>query len=247
MAKSAIYRRQGLKLADHEARIQEAVTGVREGQYRSVAHACRELKLVDFYATVNRRYHGRTKPRLNAHTRQQLLNPTQEKVLHNWIKFFGSIGIPLSKRTIRPKVEQLCGRKPSRKWVERFIRRNPDCTLGRGSGLDGQRARQFNFTNVNDHFEQVQKIFDGKDIPICNIQNFDEIGIQVGGGRKSNGELYLYSQIDTSKYRLKSDNLELVTVLETICADGTATVPPCFVFSGTNHSAEWYQVDDKIL
>ena len=53
MAKSAVYRRQGLKLADHEARVQEAVTGVRKGQYRSVAHACRELKLVDFYATVN--------------------------------------------------------------------------------------------------------------------------------------------------------------------------------------------------
>ena len=157
MAKSAVYRRQGLKLADHEALIQEAVTGVREGQYRSVAHVCCELKLVDFYVTVNRWYHGRTKPRLNAHTWQQLLNPTQEKVLHNWIKFLGSIGIPLLKRTIRPKVEQLCGCKPSCKWVECFTRRNPDCTLGQGSGLDGQRACQFNFTNVNDHFEQVQK------------------------------------------------------------------------------------------
>ncbi|KAF8836036.1 hypothetical protein BDN67DRAFT_873980, partial [Paxillus ammoniavirescens] len=49
------------------------------------------------------------------------------------------------------------------------------------------------------------------------------------------------------KYKLKSDDLELVTVLETICADGTATVLPCFVFSGTNHSAEWYELDDGIL
>lgn len=100
MAKSAVYHRQGLKLAYHEAQIQEAVTGVCEGKYCSVAHACHELKLVNFYATVNQQYHGRTKPCINAHTRQQLLNSTQEKVLHNWIKFLGSIGISLLKRTI---------------------------------------------------------------------------------------------------------------------------------------------------
>ncbi|KAF8836037.1 hypothetical protein BDN67DRAFT_1036296, partial [Paxillus ammoniavirescens] len=64
-----------------EARIQEAVTAVHEGWFSNVALACRELGLTNFYSTVNRCFHGRTLPRVKVHTRQQLLNNTQERVL----------------------------------------------------------------------------------------------------------------------------------------------------------------------
>ncbi|KAE9393575.1 hypothetical protein BT96DRAFT_803684, partial [Gymnopus androsaceus JB14] len=48
-------------------------------------------------------------------------------------------------------------------------------------------------------------------------------------------------------YRVKSDNLQLVTIIDCVCADGTAEIKPAFVFSGTTKFAEWMEVDDDIL
>ncbi|KAA1476985.1 hypothetical protein DENSPDRAFT_785857, partial [Dentipellis sp. KUC8613] len=90
-------------------------------------------------------------------------------------------------------------------------------------------------------------VFGGK-IPPRNLYNFDEIGIQLGGGRTNNGRVHLFHVKDKARYRVNSDDLELVTVLETVCADGTAPVKPCFVFSGKgNQCAEWYEEDDEIF
>ncbi|KAI0313993.1 hypothetical protein OF83DRAFT_1030323, partial [Amylostereum chailletii] len=96
------------------------------------------------------------------------------------------------------------------------------------------------------HFKTLMQVFDGK-IPAQNVFNFDEIGIQLGGGCGGNGLLYFFAVRDKLKYRLKSDDLELVTVLETVCADGTAPVKPCLVFSGVNRCESWYEEDDDIL
>ncbi|KAG2071079.1 hypothetical protein BDR04DRAFT_963147, partial [Suillus decipiens] len=46
-------------------------------------------------------------------------------------------------------------------------------------------------------------------------------------------------------YKFKSDNLELVTIIECVCADGT-NIQPAFVFSGKEHSPSWWMVDPAI-
>ncbi|KAF8805524.1 hypothetical protein BYT27DRAFT_7073734, partial [Phlegmacium glaucopus] len=46
------------------------------------------------------------------------------------------------------------------------------------------------------------------------------------------------------KYKLQSDDLQLVTVIETICADGTAEIGPGFVFPGTTKHREWFEERD---
>lgn len=60
--------------------------------------------------------------------------------------------------------------------------------------------------------------------------NFDEIGVQLGGDRKGTGELYFFGAADKSWYKIKSEDLELVTILKTICADSSTTVWPCIIF-----------------
>ncbi|KAJ7686901.1 hypothetical protein B0H17DRAFT_865384, partial [Mycena rosella] len=42
------------------------------------------------------------------------------------------------------------------------------------------------------------------------------------------------------KYKISSEDLELVTILETICLDGKAPVPPRFVFKSANFCPEWF-------
>src|SRR5204862_1547002 len=136
---------------------------------------------------------------------QKLLTTVQEDILKKWIKWLGYAGLPLSKRILRLKVKSLCGQTPGKRWIDRFLRRNPDCMLGRPSGLDPKRAQAFNRTNVNKHFKLLQDLFDDEDILLSNVFNFDEIGIQLGGGRHNSGELFLFRSEDKSQYKVKSD------------------------------------------
>ncbi|KAG6852443.1 hypothetical protein C0991_011921 [Blastosporella zonata] len=109
----------------------------------------------------------------------------------------------------------------------------------RGSGLDPKRARTFNFTTVNDHFKKLMEHMREYGIPWENMYNMDEKGIQMGGGRKGKGEKFIYVIIDKSQYHLKSNNLQLVTIIKVVCANGTATIKPGFVFPGKTVCTKW--------
>ena len=104
-------------------------------------------------------------------------------------------------------------------------------------------------TIVNKHFKVIQKIFGDNEIPLCNLWNGNEISIQIGGGHKNKNELFLFSSANTSTYKLNSEDLKLVMIIKTICTDGTASIHPCFIFSGTQQCKEWYNApnSDSIL
>lgn len=138
---------------EEEAIIEEALAGIRSGKYPHAKAAAAALNAPKKHMAIWRRLTGRAKPRSEAHAVQQLLNVKQEEVLVEYILFLGHLSIPLNKRTVLPKVEALCGKKPAKGWIERFLGRHPRCKLARPSGLDPKRARAFNFTNVNMHFE----------------------------------------------------------------------------------------------
>ncbi|KDQ11636.1 hypothetical protein BOTBODRAFT_114053, partial [Botryobasidium botryosum FD-172 SS1] len=81
---------------------------------------------------------------------------------------------------------------------------------------------------------ELKDILEKFEIPWENVYNMDEKGIQLGGGRKGSPKKYLFSREQRHKYRLKSDDLELVTVIEAVCSDGTAPIEPGFVMQGGN-------------
>jgi hypothetical protein len=82
-------------------------------------------------------------------------------------------------------------------------------------------------------------------IPARNFFNIDEKGNQMGGGRRSSGEKCFYDREDRSKYKIRDGNLELVTIVECVCADGTSIMPG-FIFSGSTINPEWATVHDDI-
>ena len=64
----------------------------------------------------------------------------------------------------------------------------------------------------------------------AQIWNMDEKGIQLGGGRKDGRKKFLnLEEKRQNRYKLHSDNLELVTVLECVSAAGEVAVPTSFV------------------
>lgn len=74
----------------------------------------------------------------------------------------------------------------------------------------------------------------------------DEKGIQLGGGRKLDNTKYLYSRIQRDRVKMQSANLELVTTIECVGADGSI-MKPGFVFSGKHTLHDEYFEEEGIL
>ncbi len=73
----------------------------------------------------------------------------------------------------------------------------------------------------------------------------DEKGCQRGGGRKRSAEKFFVPRNRRPCYRTKSDNLELVTIIECVNAEGSS-IKPGFVFPGKEFHEEWLEVDPEI-
>lgn len=185
--RSTIYRKQAKLNYNDPAvklRIKEACEAVRTGQIRNLSLAAHKFEIP--YTTLRNRYRGIRRPTKEAHEHERLLDPAQEQVMVDWMRFLGFIGRPICRATVRPKFVDLCGRLPGKTWVWRFVNRHPELKLRKGSGLDPKRAQADN------------------EIPWENVYNMDEKGIQLGGGRKGTGCKYFYAREDRAQYNLRS-------------------------------------------
>lgn len=195
--------------------------------------------------TLSHRYYDLHQPAKKAHGSQQLLTPTQELVIISWLFHLALRGEPANKRTVRQFAAHLSGKRPGLNWIDGFLGRHPEVRLGKVANLDPKRAKAFNQSTVAFHFDYLKKVLEEHGIPWENVYNMDEKGCQRGGGKKAAQEKYFIPRSKMEQYRQSSDNLELVTIIECVCADGTS-IKPTFVFSGTEYEAEWAEVDDKI-
>ncbi|ETW79440.1 hypothetical protein HETIRDRAFT_419178 [Heterobasidion irregulare TC 32-1] len=232
---SAAKKRARTQKDDVEHRLQEACKSLQSNVHKSYSSAAEAFEVN--YHTLRNRYLGLTRRPVEAHEVQQLLNNAQEKVLADWLVYLGHTGHAVSKCTIGPKVEALCGRTPSKTWLKGFLEQHPDLVLGRPTGLDPKRAQAFNFPTTDHHFKLLKSFIDEHRIPWENIYNMDEKGLQLGGGRKAGREKLFFS-------RSQSANLQLVTVIECVSADG-GNILPGFVFPGVEQCPEWSEGTDK--
>lgn len=139
------------------------------------------------------------------------------------------MGTPYSIQDLRAEAAKMAGREPGVNWHQRYLQKFPSLQPSKGTKLDPKRAKNFNETVINDYFDKMESLhtrFPGG-IPPQHIWNMDEKGIQMGGGRKNSGRKYLYLKHKKQKYHIRSDNLELVTVIECVSAAGEV-VPPSF-------------------
>ena len=172
---------------------------------------------------------GKHETRQNASARQQLLSPEQEIVLLDWCRHRASMGLPYSHADIRAKASAISGKEVGKKWHEKFERRHPELRLSKPSKLDPKRAKHFNEAIISDYFDKLEELhsrYPGG-IPAEHVWNMDEKGVQMGGGRKKTSKKYYYLKDQKQRYRISSDNLELVTIVECISAAGDI-VPPSF-------------------
>jgi Tc5 transposase DNA-binding domain len=196
--------------------------------------------------TIRNRASGAHRNARKGHEAQQLLSPIQENILIEWITLLSDTGHCISKRTLRKKAEVLCGRKPGQTWIRSFLSRHTEIVLGKPSGLDPKRAQAFNKPTVKRHFELLEAIIEKYGIPPENIYNMDEKGVQRGGGRKVQAQKFLVPREKRPKYKLRSGNLELITIVDCVLANG-GYLSPAIIFEGKQqYEWAWFEVDPKI-
>ena len=138
--------------------------------------------------------------------------------------------------------QRLSDRQLSKTWLRGFKARHPKLALSRAAGLDPKRAHAFNRATVENYFKALQDILIQYGIKWRNVY-MDEKSIQLGGGSKGRRRKYFFDRRLRAKFRvrMRSANLQLVTIIECVCADGSAA-PPGFVFGGHgSFCPEWFE------
>jgi hypothetical protein len=75
----------------------------------------------------------------------------------------------------------------------------------------------------------------------------DEKGVQCGGGHKAQAQKYVVPHSKRPKYKLWSANLELITIVDCVAADG-GYLSSGIIFEGKQqYEQAWFEVDPKIL
>jgi hypothetical protein len=158
--------------------------------------------------------------------KRQNLTEEEEETLKEWITLHASMGRPYSRQDIIVDASVISGKTLAWTWYRCFMKRHPELCPGRPVRLDPKHAKHFNETVINDYFDKLEEFYAHYGgIPLEHIWNMDEKGIQMGGGWKNDGKKYIFLRGQWQKYQLRSDNLELVTILECVSADGE--IVPC--------------------
>lgn len=222
-----------------EARIQVALQAVICSGLGSTGKPLLSLRSAAKNFDVSRskltaRWNGRG-TRAEAHATQQKLSSAQEEVLTNWIKSLARRGIPLSPSAVAEYASTILGEPVSEHWVRKFRTRHGDLKARWTTGLESCRAKSLNRTQVSDFFNILEELITQYDIVPSNMYNMDEKGIQLGIGKRT---LVLVDRDQKTVQQVEDGSRELVTVIETVCADGTA-LRPCVIFKAKRRDLEW--------
>ncbi|CDO71859.1 hypothetical protein BN946_scf184940.g6 [Trametes cinnabarina] len=227
-AKKPQSRKETLRYS--EDTLAEACKTLEADPELTYAAAARQFSIPE--TTLRARYKGIHTSRRSSHGSQQLLTPEEEDALCDWIEHLSLEGAPVDKDTVRDMVQAVTGSEtpPNR----------------RPSGLAPERARAFNRTNVEDYFKQLRDLIEQYKIPWSHVYNMDEKGMQRGGRGKIKRIKYLVPRGRRANYKLRSSNLELITIIECVCADGSS-IQPGFIFAGKEFSRDlFHDIDPRV-
>jgi len=148
----------------------------------------------------------------------------------DWICHQASIAMPLNKDGIHSLVFDISGIIPGSNWISRFEKHHPEICVSQPGNLNPKRAQNFNPMNIHHFYKLLKDIYDAfPNLPPENIWNMNEKGVQFGGGCKCLKKYYHFQSMKRSKfYQIRSDNLELMMVIECVSPSGLS-IPPSFV------------------
>ncbi|KAJ8474688.1 hypothetical protein ONZ51_g7033 [Trametes cubensis] len=160
-------------------------------------------------------------------------------------------GFPLNHRRLKEHVDEICRARYGAKfpedgvgkeWTHRFlIRHSKELHPYWSHALDNARARAVNPNNKDAYFALLKNVLEGDEsegplAPDC-IYGMDETGLQEGVGVS---ERVIGPAGQKVQYQQRSGERENITIIVTICADGSTT-PPAVIYKGDAYQSNWKQ------
>ncbi|KAF9519519.1 hypothetical protein BS47DRAFT_1288344 [Hydnum rufescens UP504] len=166
------------------------------------------------------------------------LNQAESEVLIVFILKMADRGFPLTLQKIvadyalqvvqenSPGIQKL-----GINWAHWFVTKHSDHLASLwSSGLDTVWAAAINPENVKHYFDILGSVYAKYEPCLENIYGMDESGFPLGGSER---ECVIGHQGTKCQKKRCDGDKENVTVLATICTDGTS-VPPAVIFKGQN-------------
>lgn len=160
-------------------------------------------------------------------------------------------GFPLNHRRLKEHVDEICRAKHGdgfpengvgKEWTAHFVERHSERLRPYWAhALDNAHARAVNPHNKEAYFKLLKEVLEGGDgeeaiDPEC-VYGMDETGLQEGVGV---AERVIGPAGQKVQYQQRSGERENITVVVTICADGSST-PPAVIFKGEAYQTSWKQ------
>lgn len=136
-------------------------------------------------------------------------------------------------------VTPLCSWEPSDQWVTRFLHRNHDKLVTAWSTpMETSRHEADSGDRYRLYFDLLHSKIEEHDVLAENTYNMDEKGFMIGviGRSKRIFDKALYKR-KQNKQSTHDGNREWVSVLATICADGS-TLPVGVIFPSKNNEVQ---------
>lgn len=130
---NTMHNSQGSKALAREERIQQAIHAVLTAGLKGNGQPRLSLRataaLFDIPQAIFIACYAGRKCRIEAHEHQQLLSPSQESVLKEWIKSLGLRGVSLTQSAVAQYASVILAAPVTDYWVHHFRRRHPDLTV----------------------------------------------------------------------------------------------------------------------
>jgi hypothetical protein len=157
----------------------------------------------------------------------RLLNNAQQRELPKYIRRLCERCLPPTPRIVANVAHQLCGKTPSKNWVTRFVARHKDQLDARYlNTLDLARHKADSKASYEYYFDILSARIKKYDILPENMYNMDEKGFLIGRLQKTQRvftkDLYKQGKLVGAG---QDGSREWITVVTTICADGTSLSP----------------------
>ncbi|KAG9101529.1 hypothetical protein FS749_006099 [Ceratobasidium sp. UAMH 11750] len=195
------------------------------------------------HSTLAHRAKGR-KSRKAAREAQAHLTKPEAEMVCAFVIDTARKGYPFSHKRLEEHINKLIRQRiPSFSGVgacytSRFVDTHHDkLSMHSSRSLDGVRASAVNPTTVEAWFEMLAEVIEEFSIEDDQTYGADETGVQPVSG---NSERVIGPQGSKIVYQIRTGSRETITVIATICADGTS-LPPTVIFKGKHYLLRWDQ------